>query len=282
MGRRPRADGAGAWHHVYNRGADRQDIFSSDRDRDRFEHLLAEAAADVGAEIHAYCQMTNHFHALVHCPAGGVSTALHRLQSRYATWYNDRYDRTGPVFGGRFGSTMVTSQGQLLETSRYIHTNPLAIVPIGALRTYRWSSFGCYVGARRQPEWLHTDVVLAAFSGDRARYRDFVEAGATESEADGVSAPSLDAVIEAVCTAAGVARTTLRSDARGVRNDPRTMVALLATELRSAGTGQVADELGTASTNTVRTLARRGRVLRVSDESFRRFEERVREALWTR
>ena len=42
MARPPRHDTAGAWHHLMNRGADRQDIVSDDDDRQMFEHHAGE------------------------------------------------------------------------------------------------------------------------------------------------------------------------------------------------------------------------------------------------
>jgi REP element-mobilizing transposase RayT len=273
-------DVSGTWHHVYNRGADRQDIFSDDRDRQRFEQLLVDAAGHAGVEIHSYCQMTNHFHGLVHCPLGGLSRMLQRLQGIYAAWYNDRHERSGPVFGGRFGSTLVATEAQLLATSRYVHRNPLDIVPLRALAAYRWSSYGCYAGTRPRPPWLHTGVVLAAFGGDVERYRDFVEADMGTSY-DGWfrTPPSLDDIVRAVCEVGGVLPADLRHEARGSGNRPRILVAMLAAENRAAPSHEVATVLGSSSGATARTLARRGRVLAADDATFRRFEERVRAVL---
>jgi REP element-mobilizing transposase RayT len=108
MGRPPRHDTEGAWHHLMNRGADRQDIFSDDDDRVIFEHHTGELVRRGLLEIHTYVLMHNHFHLLVRSPAGQLSEAMHRLGCEYARWYNRRHGRDGPLFRNRFVSVPVT------------------------------------------------------------------------------------------------------------------------------------------------------------------------------
>ena len=119
--------------------------------------------------------MTNHFHLLLQCRVAGLSEAMHSLEARYARWFNDRYERDGPIFRGRFTSVLVDSDEQLLTVWRYIHRNPLALVPRDALVAYRWSSFGPYLQRRPGADWLVADDVTAAFGGDVDRMRAFVE-----------------------------------------------------------------------------------------------------------
>ncbi|MDF1580550.1 MAG: hypothetical protein P1P74_07180, partial [Desulfuromonadales bacterium] len=42
-----------------------------------------------------------------------------------------------------------------------------------------WSSYRCYIGQNRAPEWLKTDFILGYFGADNVkahkRYREFVE-----------------------------------------------------------------------------------------------------------
>jgi REP element-mobilizing transposase RayT len=146
MGRHHRDLTRSEWFHVYNRGADRQDIFSADGDWTLFEQLTAEAFERFAIELHAYALMTNHFHFLGRAGDGGLSEAMQRLCGRYGAAYNERTGRTGSLFTGRFQSVPITSDAQLTQTARYIHRNPLAIVPAAALDTYRWSSLGVLTG----------------------------------------------------------------------------------------------------------------------------------------
>jgi hypothetical protein len=69
------------------------------------------------------------------------------------------------VFRGRYFSRAVLSHEYLLRVVRYIHRNPLALLDIGRLETYRWSSLRTYLGYRRPPVWLCTDLVSQTTGG---------------------------------------------------------------------------------------------------------------------
>ena len=151
MPRRPRDLDSSTWFHVTNRGYDRHDIFHTDRDRLLFEALMVEAFDRHRVTLHAYALMTNHFHLLVECADGDVSSAVQRMTARYAAAFNDRRRRTGPLFTGRFWSGPIMSEEQRFVSGLYVHRNPLAFVPPAALSAYRWSSLGCYTGRRARP-----------------------------------------------------------------------------------------------------------------------------------
>ena len=163
MGRPHRTENAAGWYHVFNRGAARQAVFLSDRDRVEFERLLGVVSERFGIRVHAYCLMTNHYHLLLECPQGGLSDAMHVLGSVYVRHANERAGRDGPLFRSRFAAKPVSSDEYLLRLVRYIHRNPLAFSTVEQLRSYRWSSLRVYLGRRRTPSWMTTEKVLAMF-----------------------------------------------------------------------------------------------------------------------
>jgi putative transposase len=171
MGRPPRTDTAGTWHHVVNRGVSRQTIFFDDRDRLEFERLLGLAHERFGIVVHSYCWMTNHYHLLIECPNGGLSDSMHLVGSSYVRHVNDRIGRDGPLFRSRYFAKPVTSDDYLLRLVRYIHRNPVAIVGQDHLVDYRWSSLRAHLGFRRTPAWLNSDVVTELCGGSDALRR---------------------------------------------------------------------------------------------------------------
>lgn len=260
-----------------NRGADRQDTFSDDIDHRYFHRLIGDAVERDLVEIHAHCEMTNHFHLLTRSSSGGISIAMHRLQSEYARWYNERHERSGPLFTGRFTAVPIDSDQQLLTTARYIHRNPLAIVPKSDLANYEWSSYGAYVAAMTPPGWLRTDTLRAVGAMTPDEMRGFVETdlGSDAEQCHWAgSRPSLDALLEAVSGAYGISVRQLIERARGTAS-ARQLVAMLAVDLRIATTGEVAQALGLAGNTSVRVLARRGRVRRTDDVAFARIAQHV-------
>jgi hypothetical protein len=265
MGRQQRDLSTSEWQHVFNRGADKQDICSADGDRVLFEELMAETFGPFDITVHCYTLMTNHFHLLTHAPEGGLSEAMQQLCGRYGSAYNQRTARTGSLFTGRFRNVPIASDAQLAWTGRYIHRNPLAIVPPGALAAYRWSSLGALLGRRAAPPWLVTDALLAGWSSPDEYLAYVLEPQPSDRLAQGVLAPlvttsceQIDAVVTAMVTA-----TDPAVFGRGFRTEDvaRTLCVMLAVETRAADHEQLAAHHGLSSPSSARRLARRGRVL---------------------
>ena len=278
MGRPPRHDEAGAWHHLMNRGADRQDIVSDDDDRHMFEHHAGELVRRGLLEIHAYGLMDNHFHFLGRSPEGELSAAMHRLGCEYARWYNRRHRRDGPLFRNRFVSVLIQSDEQLLVASRYIHRNPLALVAPAALANYRWSSLGPYLGLRQSPDWLCRGV-LDELVGDRRQHEEFVMQ-THPSDIDHARWAPFRSWIDALEIERALTAVTGSNPAARVRvgrrlADPFVMLIVLAVELRIETAEQLAARDGLSSPASVRTLARRGRVRLADDAEFERLRSRT-------
>ena len=173
----------GAWHHVMNRGASRQPIFLSRKDRRLFLKLLGEAVERCQIEVHAYCLMGNHYHLLVRTPEPNLHHAIHHLAANYVRGFNARHGRDGPLFRARYKSILVETDDYLLAVSRYIHRNPVGL-GVTDLAGFEWSSFRSYVGDQRPPRLLSTATILD-WAGGSAAYEAYV-GGPFDSEVDGL------------------------------------------------------------------------------------------------
>ncbi len=253
--------------HVYSRGADRQDIFSSDHDRHLFEHLLGDLPERFGVSIHAVALMHNHVHLIVDRTDGELSAAMQHLFGRYARSYNEHNGRSGPLFTGRFGVAEITSDEQLVQCSRYVHLNPLEFVPLDAITSYRWSSLGVYAGRRTGPTWLDTSLVPRALHRSDDDYVRFV---LTPQPGDHCGRPlqpwttlTLHCVDDAVQRVAGGRPAVSR---RGRGDVARDLAIAAAVELRVRDTASIAAHHGMTSAVSVRTTARRVRVRCAQDD----------------
>lgn len=179
MARPLRIDYPGAYYHITARGVGRQNIFFKDADRLVFLETLGEAVKRWNLGIHGYCLMTNHFHLEIETPDGNLSNSMQWLNQMYAGHVNRTYGRFGHLFQGRFKSALIESGTHLHLLTRYIHLNPVRAKMVGHPTSYRWSSYGVYLGLRKRPRWLEISKVLERFGDSlkeqRRRYREFVE-----------------------------------------------------------------------------------------------------------
>lgn len=139
----------GEFYHVYNRGANKNIIFFSDADKDRFCKLLFACNSiepvtfrsiknlslqeiergDTLVDIGAYCLMPNHFHILLKEKSGeGVTIFIKKLLTAYSMYFNTKYERTGVLFQGRFKATHASTDEYLKYLFSYIHLNPVKII----------------------------------------------------------------------------------------------------------------------------------------------------------
>jgi putative transposase len=159
MARLPRLAIAGYPHHVIQRGNNRQTIFRDVADHQRYLAWLSEIAGQHALAIHAYVLMPNHVHLLA-TPAAAdtLSVVFQALGRLYVRWFNDKYQRTGSLWEGRFRCSVVDSDRYLLTCMRYMDLNPVRAGLVNDPAHFRWSSFAHYAGHRIDP--LITDHPL--------------------------------------------------------------------------------------------------------------------------
>lgn len=131
----------GGTYHVASRGNRRQSIYHDDDDRAFFLSLRNRVVQRHGWRLREYCLLTNHFHLLFDTPVPNLSVGMHRLNSGYARYFNDRHGYDGHLFDRRFGSRLVETEEHLLEAMRYIAFNPVKAGLCSNAGEWPWSSF---------------------------------------------------------------------------------------------------------------------------------------------
>lgn len=205
---------AGNIYHVLNRGVDKRKIFLNEEDYFRFVHDLFEfndtkpvnnvfysfrhKNNDVGhhyietaqknkkprkllVKILAFSLMPNHYHLLLQPKFDdGVFRFMKKLNGGYAKYFNEKYERTGTLFEGRYKSITIDTDSHFIHIPYYIHFNPLDLVmpewrrgkvrgykkAMKFLENYRWSSFPDYIGKKNFPSVTQRDFLLQFFGGE--------------------------------------------------------------------------------------------------------------------
>jgi putative transposase len=185
----------GGFYHIFNRGVDKQNIFRSDRDYQRFLETLYYyqfegpkprfsthkrfkikdyANNPKIVEVMCYCLMPNHFHLLLtQIKDVGLVEYLSKISNSYTKYFNTKHSRSGPLFSGEFKSVFVDSEEQLLHLSRYIHLNPYVNDLTADPESYLYSSYSDYIGLING-NLCNKNQILSSFS-DPQGYQKFVK-----------------------------------------------------------------------------------------------------------
>lgn len=148
-----------------------------------FFQLIQDTRKRYPFELHAYCCMRNHYHMLLETQEKEIWMIMRRINHLYASFYNYKYGFTGHLFQGRYKSCLVKSDAYFLQTSRYIHLNPVKAKIVNYPENYHWSSYRMMVGIEKVSLInVNTEKTLSYFEEPRRQqYKQFVETKSLET-----------------------------------------------------------------------------------------------------
>lgn len=182
----------GEFYHIFNRGLNRQPIFKSKRDYERFVltlkfyqfsqpplrlsyfiNLPDNKQKEIWkkiikkpklVEIISFVLMPNHFHFLLRqLLPNGITFYLSLITNSYTRYFNTKSNRKGDLFEGVFKAVRIESEEQLIHLSRYLHLNPVVscLIKENELTSYSYSSLPEYLNGKSS--FVSTDLILSYF-----------------------------------------------------------------------------------------------------------------------
>lgn len=177
MGRKPRIEYYGAIYHIIQRGNNKAFIFQEDEEKIQLLKIMGEAREIFDFYLLAYAIMDNHYHFVIKSHNIPISKIMHRINTRYAKYYNWRRERTGSPFEGRYRSLLVQNEAYLLRLVKYIHNNPTQAGICASMEEYKWSSDVFY--RMNLDNLVNIDELLESFSEDRlhaiTKYKELMD-----------------------------------------------------------------------------------------------------------
>ena len=174
-------------YHIYNRGADRREVFIEHNDYLKmFElfnrYLGTEQQKNKNGYVYphfgssisllSFCLIPNHFHIEVQATEPKqVSGFMQSLKTAYSRSFNLKYERSGVLFETRYRKRLVDDEPDYLAISRYIHLNALPMT--SEYDRYPYSSLHFYL-YDPPPSWLTIRPTLDCFDSP-ADYKAFHE-----------------------------------------------------------------------------------------------------------
>jgi REP element-mobilizing transposase RayT len=189
------------YYHIYNRGVDKRLIFSNRHDLERLFLSMKEfnTVEPVGSihlssfklknsglksgqpkikqekplvEFVAYCLNPNHYHFILRqITDGGISEFMKRLGGGYTRYFNDRHQRSGALFQGKYKFAHIDSNDYLMHVSAYINLNNFVHKLSGPTSKLVSSSWEEYINNAKSG-FCEKSVVLEQFN-NAAEYKAF-------------------------------------------------------------------------------------------------------------
>ncbi len=141
MAKRPHSFAPHEIFHCFNRGVDKRTIFEDAQDYFYFLKLLryfntSEVKGNLRSvqnknpvnppiTILTYSLLPNHFHLVLRCNEveGGLSKFMQRVGGGYTMYFNQKYERSGSLFQGKFKAHHVDSDEYLKHIIAYVGYN---------------------------------------------------------------------------------------------------------------------------------------------------------------
>ena len=140
MGRKKRIHIPGAVYHVIQRGNNKEHILKDETDKKYMANLLKSHKNGYQYNVLGFVMMGNHYHIIIQPLDKELGMIFQRINLNYSKYYNNKYDRSGHVFQGRYTAILVHDQRYLLGLLRYIHQNPIKANLAPRIKDYTWSS----------------------------------------------------------------------------------------------------------------------------------------------
>lgn len=149
MGRKPRNYYEGGIYHVMQRGNNQNFIFDEQLDKAMFCQILKDTMVELPFNLLYYVLMDNHYHLVIQMKEVHIGQVMHKINLTYSKFYNQKYNRSGTIFGSRFTSIMVKDSVHFFRLILYVAVNPVKSGLVKHPKDYRWSAHMEVVSSRQ-------------------------------------------------------------------------------------------------------------------------------------
>jgi len=128
-------------HHVMTRGNQKQKTFLDSRDYQKYIEILKHYKYKFWFKLFGYCLMPNHVHLIIKIKQGkDLQKIIQGLNQTYTIWFNQKYDKIGHLWQGRYKSMLIQNNSYLIDCIEYVELNPVRAGLVKKPTSYLWSS----------------------------------------------------------------------------------------------------------------------------------------------
>lgn len=148
------------YFHVITQGINKTYIFDCEQDIKYYIKNMYELKNKYSINIIAYCIMNNHAHILLNSEkTANLSKYMHDLNTKYACYYNKKYQRIGYVFRDRYKAEGIYSESQLYNCIKYIYNNPVKAGICYRPEEYLYSNYKPMYPVVKNENYLFLDII---------------------------------------------------------------------------------------------------------------------------
>ncbi len=143
MPNEPRLIVEGACYHIMVIGNQKQVVFKANEDLDKYMDTLAKYKKRYKFMLYGYCLMPKHVRIVGEVDGNGrnLSKFMHGLNTSYVAYFNNKYQKVGHLWQGRFKSKVIVKDKYLIDCINYIELNPVMAGLVKSPHEYIWSSY---------------------------------------------------------------------------------------------------------------------------------------------
>ena len=169
-------------YYVTQRATGKESLFLEKCDYIHMLDLLQEISQRYALKVFAFCFMPNNLHLLIRPDTDNLDRAMQGLFSRYASTFNEKYERKGHLFGAPYRQAVCFENTHILASSLYIHLSPVHARLSGTPQAYPWSSCRLYWNGNDSKSFLDPDFILGLLPEDndgerRKTYQELLTKG---------------------------------------------------------------------------------------------------------
>ena len=147
MARLPRLSLAGYPHLILQRGNNGQTVFTSATDYEMMLNLLSENSRKFNVDINAYALLPDHFYILATPQSvDGLPLMMQAIGRSYVRWFNNLHGRSGTLWDGRYKSTLIDADRDLLDVMVYMDMSSVRAGLVAQAADYVWNSHAFFIG----------------------------------------------------------------------------------------------------------------------------------------
>ena len=116
-----------SFFHIMVQGINKEYVFNNNKDKEKYLKIMKDTKEEINdIQIVSYCVMDNHVHILIYIEdTNNLIKFMHKVNLKYAKYYNKKYDRVGYVFRDRYKTQPIFYEKHLYQCIDYIHQNPV-------------------------------------------------------------------------------------------------------------------------------------------------------------